>query len=124
MSDTREIHDRLELEHRRLSSLLESLEGGTALQPDERGTELSVGGQHPADPADLGTETLERTKELTIARDLSVQVEEIERAQERLERGEYGTCQACGQPIPPQRLEAKPAARFCLHDQAFAERGV
>ena len=121
MTDTREIHDRLELEHRRLSSLLESLKGGTALQPDERGTELSVGGQHPAD---LGTETLERTKELTIARDLSVQVEEIERAQERLERGEYGTCQACGQPIPPQRLEAKPAARFCLHDQAIAERSV
>lgn len=121
MSDTQEIQDRLESEHSRLASLLESLEGGTALWPDEAEPELSAAGQHPAD---LGTETLERTKELTIVRDLCVQVEEIEHAQERLERGEYGTCQACGQPIPPQRLEAKPAARFCLHDQAIAERSV
>ncbi len=120
MNDT-QVHDRLESEHRRLSTLLESLEGGTALQPDDAGTELSVAGQHPAD---LGTETLERTKELTIVRDLSVQVEEIERAQHRLERGEYGVCEACGQPIAAQRLEAKPAARFCLDDQAIAERGA
>jgi RNA polymerase-binding transcription factor DksA len=119
MNDTQEIQDRLESEHRRLASLLAFLETGNALQPEDGGRELSVAGQHPAD---LGSETLERTKELTIARDLSVQVEEIERAQQRLERGEYGVCQACGQAIPPQRLEAKPAARFCLDDQAIAER--
>ena len=119
MNDTQEIQDRLESEHRRLASLLTFLESGTALQPGDTGTELSVAGQ---DPADVSTETLERTKELTIVRDLSVQVEEIERARERLERGEYGVCQACGKPIPPQRLEAKPAARFCLDDQAIAER--
>ena len=121
MNDTQEIHDRLESEHRRLASLLESLESGNTLQPEDTGTELSVAGQHPAD---IGTETLERTKELTIVRDLSVQVEEIERAQQRLERGEYGVCEACGRPIPPQRLDAKPAARFCLDDQAIAERGA
>ena len=121
MNDMQGIQDRLESEHQRLASLLESLEAGTALQPHDTEPELSAAGQHPAD---LGTETLERTKELTIVSDLAIQVEEIERAQQRLERGEYGTCQACGQPIPSQRLEAKPAARFCLHDQAIAERRV
>ena len=123
MNDTQEIHDRLASEHRRVASLLESLEGGLAFPSggDDAGSELSAAGQHPAD---LGTETLERTKELSIAHDLAVQVDEIERAQQRLERGEYGVCEACGEPIGGPRLDAKPAARFCLDDQATAERGA
>jgi RNA polymerase-binding transcription factor DksA len=30
-------------------------------------------------------------------------------------------CEACGQPIADDRLEALPAARFCLNDQHLAE---
>jgi RNA polymerase-binding transcription factor len=39
-----------------------------------------------------------------------------------LETGKYGICEACGLPIPPERLEAHPAARFCLEDQQNIER--
>jgi RNA polymerase-binding transcription factor DksA len=88
------------------------------------GAPLSATVEHPADLGDLGSETLERTKELSIVRDLAVQVDEIERAQQRLERGEYGVCQACGEPIAAPRLDAKPATRFCLDDQATVERGA
>jgi DnaK suppressor protein len=121
MNDIQEIHDRLESEHRRLASLLQSLERETSLEPEDAGAELSVAGKHPAD---ISTETLERTKALSIVRDLSIQVDEIERAQQRLQRGEYGPCEACGQPIAPPRLEAKPATRYCVDDQAIAERGA
>ncbi|MCB1749489.1 MAG: TraR/DksA C4-type zinc finger protein, partial [Gammaproteobacteria bacterium] len=31
----------------------------------------------------------------------------------RLERGEYGTCTRCGEPIAPARLEALPYAERC-----------
>jgi RNA polymerase-binding transcription factor DksA len=46
---------------------------------------------------------------------------DVARALERLERGEYGTCEACGQPIGDARLAARPAARLCLRDQELAE---
>ena len=32
----------------------------------------------------------------------------------RLERGEYGTCQACDEPIHHKRLEFDPAATLCI----------
>lgn len=32
----------------------------------------------------------------------------------RLEEGEYGFCEACGEPIAPRRLELDPAAARCV----------
>ncbi len=32
----------------------------------------------------------------------------------RIDRGEYGDCMECGEPIPPGRLEIDPAAALCL----------
>ena len=39
---------------------------------------------------------------------------EVDAALERLETGNYGTCEHCGQPIPAGRLEARPTARWCV----------
>ena len=39
---------------------------------------------------------------------------EIERAQERLGEGSYGTCERCGAAIPAERLAARPVARTCV----------
>ncbi|HWJ67221.1 MAG TPA: TraR/DksA C4-type zinc finger protein [Nocardioides sp.] len=39
---------------------------------------------------------------------------EIEAALARLASGTYGVCERCGQAIPPERLEARPAARTCV----------
>ncbi|MFE9382710.1 TraR/DksA family transcriptional regulator [Streptomyces sp. NPDC007025] len=39
---------------------------------------------------------------------------EVDRALERLERGEYGRCTECGEPIPEERLSARPAATTCV----------
>ena len=38
----------------------------------------------------------------------------------RLAEGSYGLCQRCGEAISPARLQALPAAEYCLHcaDQA------
>ena len=40
----------------------------------------------------------------------------------RLERGEYGVCEVCGNPIEPERLEAEPTARLCEDDARRADR--
>jgi RNA polymerase-binding protein DksA len=38
---------------------------------------------------------------------------EIDRALTRLEAGDYGRCESCGEAIPTARLRAKPAATTC-----------
>ncbi len=41
-------------------------------------------------------------------------ISDIEHALERLDAGTYGSCEECGAAIPFERLEAIPAARFCV----------
>ena len=43
-------------------------------------------------------------------------------ALERLRAGDYGTCQACGEPIAPARLRAIPEVTTCVACQGAAER--
>jgi DnaK suppressor protein len=42
---------------------------------------------------------------------------EVEAALHRLEEGEYGICQGCGEPILEERLEAVPWASNCVRCQ-------
>jgi DnaK suppressor protein len=39
---------------------------------------------------------------------------DIEDARRRLAEGRYGSCEECGRPIAPGRLEARPVARSCI----------
>ncbi len=80
--------------------------------------ELSNLDQHQAD---IGTETFDRERDLSLLEQVEAELADIEHALERLEEGTYGTCEACGKPIGDERLEAVPAARFCLPDQDKAE---
>ena len=41
-------------------------------------------------------------------------LEEIDAAMARVDEGSYGTCESCGKPIAPGRLEARPVARECI----------
>jgi RNA polymerase-binding transcription factor DksA len=50
-------------------------------------------------------------------------MEEIEDAVARIECGSYGLCQSCKRPIPLERLETSPAARFCT-DCPAPRRGL
>ncbi len=81
--------------------------------------ELSGVDQHQAD---IGTETFEREKDLSILENVEAELADIEHALERLTHGAYGVCEACGRPIDDERLEAMPATRLCLKDQSAAER--
>jgi DnaK suppressor protein len=83
--------------------------------------ELSSYDQHQAD---MGTETFEREKDLSILEQVEAELADIDHALRRLDEGTYGTCEIDGKPIPEERLEAMPAARLCLEHQAEAEREV
>jgi DnaK suppressor protein len=47
---------------------------------------------------------------------------QIEAALSRLDAGEFGECQSCGEEIEVQRLFATPEAPFCLHCQSQREQ--
>ena len=111
---------RLEEERARLTRLSEGISDettGTETEPVEA-QELSVIDQHPAD---VGSEVFERQKDIAIVQGFEGELEDIDAALGRIDDGSYGTCETCGKQIPKDRLEAKPAARFCIEDQERAE---
>ncbi len=118
-----EARERLEAERDRLVRLRDGIHDETS--PDEPESselqELSTIDQHPAD---VGSEVFEREKDLSIAQRFDSELEDIEAALRRIEDGTYGTCEVCNKPIGRARLEAIPHARFCVDDQATAERSA
>ena len=110
---------RLEEERTRLQGIRDGLQREQDEGSSETGGELSSIDQHPGDS---GTETFEMEKNVSLLEQVDDELQEIEAATQRLERGTDGTCQACGKPIGDARLEAMPATRFCVEDQAKAER--
>lgn len=118
--DGDKIRLRLDKERARLQLLLKAINQDEDTESEnESVSELSSYDQHPAD---MGSETFERTKDLSIQAAVQAELEDVERAFRRLEAGTYGICDACGKPIEKARLDAVPTARFCLSDQARAER--
>ena len=112
---------RLEEERNRLMGIRDGLTGEPVDGTSERDalSELSFGDQHPAD---LGTEMFEREKDMSILDRIDAALTDVDRALKRLDEGTYGLCEACGREIPAARLEIKPETRFCVDDQARAER--
>ena len=117
--DTQQARTRLEEERTRLQGIRDGVD--TSESEEESLSELSSLDQHQAD---IGTETFDREKDISILEQVEAELSDVEHALKRLEDGTYGTCEACGKPIGDERLEALPAARFCLEDQAGAERDI
>jgi YteA family regulatory protein len=65
-------------------------------------------------PADVGTETWQRSQLLAQRAEQGDRLVLVERALAKLARDEYGRCERCGRPIEPERLEAMPEARYCI----------
>ncbi|HUR22554.1 MAG TPA: TraR/DksA C4-type zinc finger protein [Acidimicrobiales bacterium] len=69
---------------------------------------------YDANFADSSQVTAERGEASTLAANLQEALEEVEAALVKLDQGRYGICEGCGKPIPAPRLEAMPAAAFCI----------
>ncbi|MFF7390778.1 TraR/DksA family transcriptional regulator [Streptomyces scabiei] len=61
-----------------------------------------------------GTTAFERAHVASLMAQAREHLAELDRALERLDRGEYGQCESCGATIPPERLEIRPAATTCV----------
>lgn len=98
----------------RVTGLIEQLRGGLGDEAAGSEAELSHYDQHPAD---TGTETFEREKDLSILDGLEAELDELEAALERIDQGTYGIDEVTGEPIDPVRLEALPTAWTNLDDR-------
>ncbi len=120
--DTDVARQRLMDERERLDGVRSTFDGeGLDQSESDSLGELSSYDQHQAD---IGTETFEREKDLSILEQVEAELADVEHALRRLDEGTYGTCEVCGREIPEERLEALPATRLCLEHQAQAEREV
>lgn len=57
---------------------------------------------------------VERITQVAAYDRLQAMLADVDRALAKLDAGTYGTCDRCGQPIPPERLEARPWAQLCM----------
>ncbi|MFJ6783083.1 TraR/DksA family transcriptional regulator [Streptomyces yangpuensis] len=61
-----------------------------------------------------GSTAFERAHVATLMARARDHLEELDRALQRLEQGQYGQCEGCGGMIPAERLEIRPAATTCV----------
>ena len=103
---------RLESERERLNRELEQLKA-SAPDADERRDGSPFGKRE-----EEATETAELETRLELEKRIKDQLVAIEHAFDKFEKGTYGLCDICGQPIAPARLEALPQAGMCLDCKA------
>lgn len=116
--DASEATRRLRAERERLEALRR--QGEQALDEERAGDqgELTTIDQHPADAA---TNLHDREVNESVVGGFDVEIAEIDAALERVDDGTYGRCEVCGQPLPDERLEVVPAARYCTVHQEQQE---
>ncbi len=113
MADNSAVDHRALLEEERTSLLNQLAEIGFGAQ-----------GNLEYDPnfADTSQVTAERGEAEALASQLKEALEAVEKALGKLEKGTYGTCERCGQPISDARLEAKPASAYCIDCASVVRR--
>jgi RNA polymerase-binding transcription factor DksA len=116
--DPQRARARLEEERDRLLRLRASLVTEDGAVVGAQVDELSSADQHPGD---VGTELFEHEKNAALLESVDAELRDIEEAFERLEKGTYGKSVLSGEPIPDERLEAVPWARYTVDEQAKAE---
>ena len=62
-----------------------------------------------------GTANVDREIDLYLSAQARATVVEIDRALQKIEDGNYGICENCGETIPDARLEALPYAALCVN---------
>jgi len=122
--DTKNAQELLEADRVRLERIRDGVSEDQGLGVESQQASLSELSSYDQHSADIATETFEREKDESILEQVQGELNDIDHALARIENGTYGTCEACGKPIGDARLEAVPTARFCVEDQARAERDL
>jgi DnaK suppressor protein len=111
----KEVLDRAFLDARR--SDLQGQLSGLRREIEEQGADPDADEVAFADDAgfsDRSHSTEERSRLIALVRALRSNLHDVQRAVAKMDGGTYGTCERCGKPIAPERLEALPWAMLCI----------
>jgi len=115
-AELRELRAALEQDRERLITEIAATE-------EEISHLLREGGEGAGnDQADVGSNTFERDHEMSMAKNSRENLELVEGAIARIDKGSYGVCESCGGPIGKMRLQAFPRATLCLECKQRQER--
>lgn len=103
---------RLDDERNRLLAVITEIE---AEQEEVRLTETSSERSPDPNTAEGGSLAFEMEKELSLARNASDLLAQVEEALARIAGGSYGRCIECAKAIPVARLEALPYTKLCVN---------
>ena len=110
--DPRRAKERLLKERERLVEQIRQIdESGMRAGAKDGIQELSLYDNHPAD---VGTETFERGKDLGVKDNLEILLKKTDAALRKFDEGTWGICERCGGLIDSNRLEAMPSATLCV----------
>ena len=73
------------------------------------------------DPIDAASQSLDKEILFELSGNSHNTIGQIEAALRKIEKGIYGRCELCRQPIPKKRIKALPFARYCVHCQTSSE---
>jgi RNA polymerase-binding transcription factor DksA len=77
----------------------------------DAGTGTNIDDEHDPEGATIA---FERAQVSALVEQARKRLTDLDRALGEWQRGEYGICERCGQPIAAGRLEARPDARTCV----------
>lgn len=102
----REISSRLTARRAELVVELENL-----TRPPTEGASVNFGKRI----GDGTSEAVERLATTATARSIAASIADIDRVMVKIDQGTYGSCDHCGNPIPSERLEARPTSTHCVN---------
>ena len=76
------------------------------------------------DGADQASQSLEKEMLFELSDNERTMLDLIESALRRIEKRTYGLCESCRHPIAKKRLNAIPAARYCIQCQSTSENAA
>ncbi len=117
--ELRSWRDKLLEERGQIERELASLRESAGVTTKESSGDLSSYSSHLADQ---GTDTMEREKAFLFVSQKRRRLDDIDIALQRIVAGTFGTCEVCGQEIPPRRMERIPTATTCVPCKELLEK--
>lgn len=77
--------------------------------------------QDIGDAADQASQSVEKELLFELSDNERMQLDQVEAALRKIDKGTYGICEFCRKPIGKARLEALPFARYCITCQSSSE---
>lgn len=99
--------------------LLELREDAAARLKDKKNMDMPD--NEVGDPIDDASKSLDKEILFELSGNAHKTLDQIEAALRKIDKGIYGICEYCRQPIPKKRIKALPFARYCINCQHTTE---